>query len=175
MKLWLLIALVCVVQEFASTNAVLITAYRDGYPLLAIHALYAAGTIIDFFAGYWLGAWVHRRSAGSRWAKWADDFVQTYVARLGAIGKRYLLFVIGALNFTYMDAFIVPWVGVSWLEAFVIFFCANALWYAFQWAFILGVNLFFPSPLDALFAVVAVSLVVVVVWKLGSKKIFGRW
>jgi hypothetical protein len=175
MRLWLLVAVVCIVQEFTTTNAVLLTAYHAGYSLWIIHAMYAAGTVIDFFAGYWFGLWVYRRTKENKLGKWAERFVQTYVLRLGSIGKRYILFIIGALNFTAMDSFIVPWMEISVSEAFIILFSANMLWYAFQWAFVLGINFFFPSPLEAVIAVIIISLVGVVAWKVFFKRLLGRW
>lgn len=175
MRLWLLVIFACIIQEFTTTNAILLSAYHVGYSLWVIHAIYLAATVADFFVGYWLGLWVYRHLSGSRFAHWAERFVERYVERLGTTGKRYLLFLIGAFNFTYLNAFLVPWLRVSWEEAFIIFVSANLVWYALQWAFILGVNLLFPNPLEALAAIVVFSLAGIACWKLGAKRLLSRW
>lgn len=145
MRLWALIVLVSLVQELASSNAVFFEAYRAGYPLWIIHIIYAAATLFDIIFFYLLGSWMRNTYPEHRIIRFVRGFGERIEERAGKMGVRAAIFTAGVLNFTQIDAFALSWLSYSFSEVMVLLFVSNAVAYAIQWFFILGVQVLIPG------------------------------
>jgi len=159
MRLWLLIIAVSLTQELASSNAVFLTAYQSGYPLIAIHIVYALCTIFDIVVFYALGMWVHRKFPHSRIIAWVQKFSHELEVRAGVLGHRAAIFLIGILNFTQLSAFAFAWLPFRFREIALILFISDMVAYALQWMFLFGVQYLFPSRTVAFALIVILPLV----------------
>lgn len=166
MRIWLLLAVVFIAQEPITSSAVMLSAYKLGYSVWGMHALFLAATIFDAIVGYEFGRLLERRVGHTRIAQWVQRRLAPFRAFAGRHSKRAALLLWGPFFFPY-TAVAAPWLGYSFGENLVLGVIGNTVvWYASEWLVILGVNTFIPDPILALVAVAGISLVLIVIGRL---------
>lgn len=157
MTLWLLLALVFIIQEPISTSVILLEAYQSHYNLWLIHLLFTVITVGEIIIGYYLGRWIEEKFSTSRFVASLKKRVDGFSAFVGKYGKVVGLIVFIPLAFP-LTAIIVPWFEVSLTEAVIYVFIGEVIfWYAYEWLLVLGVHSFITDSRWALGAILLVS------------------
>jgi len=165
MKLYLLLFAVFLVQEPISSNAVLLEAYQYHYNIWIIHLLFVTATLIDIFVGYYLGVMLHKRFSENRFVSYIRRKAESFMELMGKNGRRLVVFIYGPSVFP-ITAIVMPWIGVSFLESVSLLFISDLIfWYGGEWLVVLGVKTFLPDPQVALYAVIGLSIVLLVASK----------
>lgn len=115
MKLWLLLALMFLIQEPISTGAVLLEAYQLHYSIWIIHALFCAATLLDILIGYYAASYIDRKFGDQRLVAWAKAKFEKFDAFVGEKGKIAALIVYAPIIFPFSGIFI-PWLDISLTE-----------------------------------------------------------
>jgi membrane protein YqaA with SNARE-associated domain len=157
MPLYLLLFGLFIVQEPVSTDAILLEAYQYHYNVWIIHLLFIIATLLDIVVGYAIGKWLQRRFSENkvmqRFVHWARS-----VSGPGTYGQYLFLFVWSTVLFPF-SAVLAPWLDIPFWRTLVCMFIGDlVLWYGVEWLVVLGVKTFVPDPIDALYGVVAASL-----------------
>jgi len=176
MKLWLLLTLTLFAQEPISTGAVLLDAYQLHYNLLVIHLIFAAATLIDIAAGYYLGKFVRQRFGQQKMIAWAESKLEKFSALLGKNGKIVTLIVYSPMVFP-ISGFFIPWLDIPFVDALIYTFIGEIIfWYVPEWLLVLGIRTFVSDPFTALYIIIVfstlISLAIKYFWdsKRGPKK-----
>src|ERR1039458_763204 len=111
-SLWLLVVVVSIVQEFTSTAAVLLAAYRAGLSIWIINAIWVTATIAEIYVGSALGKWAERRFPNAKPTQWGKKIAGIARRNIGKGGKKFLLFSLGFLMFAPIVAFAAAWLDV---------------------------------------------------------------
>ncbi len=161
--IWLIVP-VFFVQEFASTEATLVLAYRGGISLWVIDMIWIAATVIDIVVWFYVGKYVKERSLRSDWigrtvGKWSARF-DKYVGRMG---ERFSLILLGFITFPYLAAFIAPWFDLSPVQALTFVFLGDLLWYLFAWGTVFGISMVVTDIRVGIVLVVLVAIAMKVV------------
>jgi membrane protein YqaA with SNARE-associated domain len=160
MQIYLLLFVLFIIQEPVSSDAILLEAYQNHYNVWIIHALFVVATLLDIAVGYWIGKWLQERYAESshmrrfmEWARKASTFAGKY-------GEYLFLFIWGPYVFP-LSTLIAPWIEIPFWKTFVFLFLGDLVfWYGSEWLIVLGVKSAIPNPLQALYGVVIVSLLI---------------
>jgi hypothetical protein len=164
MKIWLLLFVAFLIQEPVSSSAILLEAYQYHYNIWLIHLLFVAATLLDVVIGYALGSFVRKKTfhSNARLIRYGMGKSDELSAFIGKQGKIMSLVVLGPIIFPW-SAFVAPWLEISFFDAMVFLFIGDLIfWYGSEWLIVLGVKTFFPNPIAAVFAVVAVSLLITI-------------
>lgn len=159
MLLYLLLFGLFLVQEPVSTDAILLEAYQYHYNVWIIHLLFIAATLLDIVVGYAIGKWLHRRFSENKvmqhFVHWARS-----VSGQGTVGEYLYLFIWSTVLFPF-SAVLAPWLDIPFWRTLICMFIGDfVLWYGVEWLVVLGVKTVIPDPIDALYGVVALSLLV---------------
>jgi membrane protein YqaA with SNARE-associated domain len=170
MLLWLLLAADFVVQEPVTSSALLLTAYQEHYNLWLVSLLFLGATTFDASVGYWIGSYVMERSSHTRFSRWLTKRADRFNTLAGTYGKRAALLFWGPSIFPY-SAIVAPWFGFSFTENLVLSVIGDTiLWYGSEWLVVLGVKTFVPNPFWDLFAVIGVTLLVILLYRSFSSR-----
>jgi membrane protein YqaA with SNARE-associated domain len=159
MPLYALLFVLFIAQEPVSTDAVLLEAYQNHYNVWIIHALFVVATVLDIVVGYYFGAWLHRRFSENKMMRRFADWARSISGR-GTYGEYLYLIVWSWVAFPF-SAVLAPWLDISFKRTLIYMFIGDLIfWYGSEWLVVLGVKTFVPNPLDALYGVVLVSLLI---------------
>lgn len=168
MKLWLLIIAVFLGQELITTNAVLLEAYKEGYPLWPIHILFIACTIFISWFCYFLGKWAQKRFGHTKIIRYSQTRALKINGFLGNSGQRMALFVLGFIGMVQAMAFLASWLDLSLSEVIFLLCLGDIIWYVIEWLVVLGAN---AAAADyAIYIVIGISLILTV-----GIKFAARW
>lgn len=173
MRLWLLLVAVFLVQEVATTNLVLLQAWRAGYSLLIIGAIFAVAALFDIIVGYEAGMYV-RGLKNVKLVARSERFAEKFKKSAGKWGVRGTLVFIGALNFPYVNAFFASLLSVPPAETLLYVFLGDLIWFALQWGIVLGVHSITTNLVTELMLVVAASLVAIAIAHFVYRQIIGE-
>lgn len=158
MQLYFLLFGVFLIQEPVLTNALLLEAFQYHAILWMVHILFVLTTLFDAVVLYIIGAWAHNKFPTNRIILYAKRKGDEFSLFAGKNGKRAALAIYGPMIFP-ASAFVAPWFRVSFFEAIFFLTIGDIIfWYIPEWVVVLGVKTFIPDPIDALYAVIAVSL-----------------
>lgn len=86
-------------------------------------------------------------------------------------GTRIGLFVLGPIVFP-LSALVPPMLDMPLWESMLLLFVGDTLfWYGTSWLVVLGVHSIIPNPTMALFAVAAITLVLLFAWRVVQKRL----
>lgn len=171
MTLWFLLAAAMIVQEPISASAVLLSAYQSHYNLWLIHLLFSAATIFDIVVTYYLGIFISRKYSHWRIIIYLKGKFETISSFMGKRGKIAALIVAVPLLFP-VSGIIVPWLGVTCLEALVFVFIGEWIfWYGYEWLLVLGASTFARDSHFALYVVIGFSIIISIGLRAVSKRI----
>lgn len=169
MSFWLVITGVLFIQEGIATLAVLLTAYQLHYPLLAIHAIWLAATVIQICLGYALGKWIQKKFADSKVEKRVKKYAESLDRSIGKRGEAVALILLSGIVSPGITAFLGSWLNVSFRNILIFAVLGDLIWYVSEWVTVIGAtdiaSLVRIGPLFILIAVVAIGLIVKVVRK----------
>ena len=162
MSLYSLLFVLFLIQEPVSTDAILLQAYQYHYNLWVIHGLFIVATLLDNVVGYALGKWLHRNFSDNTFMRRATEWARSVIGR-GTYGEYLFLCMWSWVIFPY-GTLIAPWLEIPFWRTLVYMFLSDLIfWYGSEWLIVLGVKTVIPNPLDALYGVVAVSLLVALI------------
>ncbi|HVO28835.1 MAG TPA: hypothetical protein VMT81_02545 [Candidatus Paceibacterota bacterium] len=137
---WLFVAVALVFQEVATTGAALVDASAWHLNLWIIDLIWFAATAGDIAAGFFIGRWIQRRFAGSRFDALAKRMSAKVERAAGRTGARLSLVLLGFVSYPYVTAFVASWLtDLPLRDVFLCTILGNALWYAFEWATVFGI------------------------------------
>ena len=175
MQLWFALVGVFILQETVSTNAVLYTAYIAGYSLVLIHALFISMTIVDTAMGYVIGLLVQRRLAHMKAVVRVREMAAHVEHVAGKNGQRLALVLLGVVAFPHFNGLVASLLPIAPAESITLVCIGDILWYASQWLLVLGIHLLLPDPILTLVGILCVSVILVVVFRLITRKFFSRF
>jgi hypothetical protein len=159
MRLWLGVLGALLVQEPASTAAVLLISLRGGINPWLIHLAWLLLTIGKIALGYALGLMVHRGFSHSRVAHWGRVIGNHFVHRVPSGARKLAFGLLGLLTFTWSPAFVAAWIEFPFWTMGMWLLAGNLLWYILEWALVLGVGAVASSLEIALVLVLAIGIV----------------
>jgi membrane protein YqaA with SNARE-associated domain len=158
MNLWLLLALVFIIQEPISSSVILLQAYQSHYNVLLITLLFSAITIAEIIIGYYLGLWIEKKFGRHKLMASIKKRLDAFSAFIGKYGKVIGLIVFAPIIFP-ISAIFVPWFEVSLAEAVAYVFIGELIfWYAYEWLIVFGVHSFVADSRWALLVILVVSV-----------------
>lgn len=159
MGLWPLLVIAFMVQEPVSSNTLLLAAYQRHYAIWLLTLVFIAATALDAVIAFFVGSFLKRRFARSRFARFVERKAEQFNRFSGRYGKRFAILVLGPFFFPY-SAVAAPWLRLSLLETVVLSVIGDTvIWYGSEWAIILGIHAAVPDPLLALAVTAGVSLI----------------
>ena len=148
----------------------MLEAYQNHYSVWLMHLLYILATLFDIVVGYWIGKIFHDRFAKSRFSNYARRKMDEFSEMSGKYGKKIALIVFGPIIFP-ISAVLAPWLEVSFVDALIFFLIGDVIfWYAFEWLAVLGIKSVIPDPTLALYALVALIIVIIIAIRHGKIK-----
>ncbi len=168
--LWSFIAFALLLQETATADAALFAAQQAHLDLWVVHAVWAAATAVDIWIGFLAGTMARSAWGDTRIGRFAERWAETLRAFMGERGAKWTLTLLGLVNFPWANAFIAAWLERDYRAAFLFIFLGDALWYALEWAIVLGIWSVLPNPHVAIFVVIFGALALGAV----AKWIFGK-
>ncbi|HVN26471.1 MAG TPA: hypothetical protein VMT99_02350 [Candidatus Paceibacterota bacterium] len=159
MGLWALIVATFIIQEFATTAIVLVTAMKAGFALWPIHIIWAVGTVIDMYVGYELGRLLKTRLKGKRAVAWIDRSAHKVEQWLGGHGTNVALLLLSIVDFPYLNAFIGAWLDVPLGMTMLFTFIGNFGWYLALWGTVLGLSAFIKNSSIILLVVIVIGVI----------------
>ncbi|MBU6500698.1 MAG: hypothetical protein KGJ89_03460 [Patescibacteria group bacterium] len=159
MYLWFLIIGTFIPQEFLSTGAVLLLARQTNFPIIFIHLIWFGATFIDMYVGYILGNLLRNSMSHTALVERVNKWSEALKSRLGEHGEKLSLFILGFMNFPYLNTFLASWLKIPMTTAFAFTFLGNFLWYVILWATVFGAAVLVPSQRMVLFIVIIAGVV----------------
>lgn len=157
---WLFIIFALVTQEVISLNTVILEVHRYNFHVGLIHILFMAATALDIIVGFTFGTYAKKHLTNKKLVAFAEKWSARFYTLVGKKGKWVALIILGNFSFPYINAFIAPWLNLSFIESFIFIFIGNMIWYATVWLFVLGVVSVVPNPLTGLFVIIAIVILV---------------
>jgi hypothetical protein len=153
-RVWFLVVVALVVQEFTSTAVALLAARDAGFNLWLVHAIWLGVTVLEIVIGFVVGTWTQRKFSGSRAARWAESFSVRLHGKIGNHGKNFFLTVLSFLSFAWLAGFVASWIDVPFMNILLFSVLGEAIWYLFEWAVALGLLAISPNIQTALVSVI---------------------
>jgi len=161
MPLYLLLFVLFLIQEPISSDAALLEAYQYHYNLWIVHGLFVVATLLDIVVGYAIGMWLHKKFSNSRSMHRLADWARS-VSDKGTYGEYFFLFLWSWIIFPYATL-VAPWLEIPFWKTLTWMFLGDLVfWYGSEWLVVLGVKTFIPNPVEALYGIVIVSILIVV-------------
>ncbi len=164
-SLLIIIILALIVQEPATTDATLFQARQNHFNILLIHLIWLIATCIDIFLGFYLGKWIQKTFKGSRFEVFSNKWADKIERFIGRNGEKFVLILLGIINFPYINSFLASWLKLSFRNIFILIFIGDTIWYAIEWAINLGVRSLIPDPHLALYIIVGTALILSIFYK----------
>ncbi len=169
MSFWLIIAGALFVQEGLSVIVVLAEAYKMGYSLLAIHAIWLADTLVQIYLGYIFGKWIQKRFANSKFEVRLKKYAESLDTSIGKRGEAVALLLMSGVISPGITALLGSWLNVSFRNIMIFAVLGDLIWYVSEWVTIIGAehiaSLLRTGTLLILIALIAITLIVKVVRK----------
>ncbi|MDR3547212.1 MAG: hypothetical protein P4M11_02855 [Candidatus Pacebacteria bacterium] len=138
MQLWWIIIGTLIVQEGISTTVVLLDAVHAHYSLWAIHAIWLVVTIVQIFAGYFLGKWIQGRFASSKLEQWIQKYADKLEVSIGERGEEIALLLASALVSPAATSLLASWLDLSLTRVFIFALLGDLIWYLSEWVTVFG-------------------------------------
>jgi membrane protein YqaA with SNARE-associated domain len=160
MSLWLLLTLALLVQEGVTTTVLLLEAYQQHYPLILIHLIWLVVTVFQIYAGYYVGKWIQKRFAGTKFESWLKKSAHSLEKHIGASGESIALVLVSGIISPVVAALGASWLEISFTRVLIFAGIGDLLWYLSEWITILGLTKLI-SGAKVEIGVVAIGLIVV--------------
>ena len=170
MTLWLLLTVALVVQEGLSTTVLLLQAYQRHYPLYLIHILWLLLTILQIYAGYYLGKWIQKRFAGSKFESWMKKSTAKLEKMIGERGEAIALILISGIVSPAFAALGASWLEISFTKVLIFALIGDLLWYLSEWVTVIGAAHLFSDVKADSAIVIGTVLILLFMFKFHRKK-----
>ena len=163
MSFWLLLTLALTVQEGLSTIALLLRAAQLHYSIWIISAIWLAVTVIQIIAGYYLGKWIRKRFARSKFETWVEKQAHKLERSIDKKGEMLGIAVLSSVISPAIAAFLGAWLNISFVSIFFFSLLGDLFWYASSWAYALGAITLLSRVKEGLLILIAIAIVLVVI------------
>lgn len=165
LKTWLFVIACLFIQEPTSTDAAIFLVRQNHLNLWVVNVIWLAATIIDIVVGYLVGKWIQRAFQSTRLVAWSKQWAEKIEQFIGKSGERFVVILLGVINFPYLNAFLFSWLRLSFKNLFVLLLIGNAIYWLIEWGINIGVRSAVADPHMALYVIVAVGLLFSVISK----------
>ena len=170
MYLWLLITFALIVQEGLSTLAILLRAYQLHYSLWIISAIWLVVTSLQIWFGYYLGRWIKKRFADSKFEMWVDKYARKLEATIDKNGEKIGLLLVSSIISPAVAGFVGPWLDISFGNIFLFSLLGDLFWYVSTWATVLGAQELLTKARYGLLILIGIAIVYVLISHFLKKK-----
>jgi membrane protein YqaA with SNARE-associated domain len=170
MTLWLLLAATLLVQEGIATTAIFFKAYQEHYSVIIITVLWLVLTVGQIYLAYYLGVWMKRRWANTKWEKRMESFSKQLEDSIGKYGERLALVLGSFIVSPAVTAFVAPWLDISFGNVLIFALIGDLGWYLSEWFTVVGTLHYLLKFKQGTFIVIAVGLVISIGMRLLRKK-----
>jgi membrane protein YqaA with SNARE-associated domain len=161
--LWLSLIFALIVQEFASAGAALIAAQQNHLNFWLVNVVWLCGTIFDILFGYLLAKRL-KTVVHPRWVQHSERRVKRLQARIGKYGENIALLLLAIIDYPWLNSFIGSWLDIPFKNILICTLIGNLVWYAIEWAGVLGIVTFAPHFNYWLLVAAGGVLVVIILW-----------
>ncbi len=168
---WLIIAAV-IIQEPVSSDAAIFQIRHLHLNLIEVNLVWLIATIADLTIGYWIGKFVQKKIAGTKFEKRILRIVTAIENFMGKKGEKFTLVLLGIINFPYANSFIASWFDIPLRQMFALLFIGDVLYWGIEWGINIGVRSFPINPHTALLVVLLVAFLFAVLSKFLLNKVF---
>lgn len=160
------------VQEFVILNALLLAAHTGAYSALLIFALFVIATAIDITVGFYIGRNLHKKTSETKFGRYIKRQSERFSFSPGSPKRWFTLLILGNISFCYINAAVAGYIELPFWESQAYNFFGNILSYVLLWYAIGSINSFFKNPYLSSVAVIALSLLILIILrKLHMKKL----
>ena len=174
MSFWYLIALALTFQQGLTVIAVLVRAHQLNYSFWIISLIWLVVSSIQIVIGYYLGKWIKKRFAESKFEKWLQKYVQKLEDLINKRGERVALIFFAYLVLPIIPAFVAAWLDISFLSTFIFTLIGDFLWYMATWAYALGAFELLSRVKEGLIIVIVIAFLLVIITQFKNKKHHSR-
>src|SRR5665213_634522 len=143
MSLWWLLTVALLVQEGISTTVLLLKAYQEHYPLILIHLIWFVVTVVQIYAGYYLGKWIQTRFKNTKFELWMKKSTHRLDKHIGTSGEAIALMLVAGLVSPAIAALGASWLDISFVSVLIFALIGDLFWYVSEWATVFGVSYLF--------------------------------
>jgi membrane protein YqaA with SNARE-associated domain len=170
MSLWLLLTATLLVQEGLSTTVLLLRAYQEHYPLIAIHLIWLVVTVLQIYIGYYLGRWIQKRFKGSKFELWLKKSAHSLEKYIGTSGQALALILVAGVVSPAIAALGASWLEITFTSVLIFALIGDFIWYVSEWATVFGVTHFFGNPVIEIVVVIVGGIIFAIAVQFAKKK-----
>ncbi|MCX6757747.1 MAG: hypothetical protein NTZ44_02625 [Candidatus Nomurabacteria bacterium] len=170
-KIWIFILITLFIQEPASTDAAIFQIRTLHINIFLINFIWIIATVFDIWFGYKVGKFVQKKFKDTRFELWSFRWAGRIENFIGQKGKKFVLILLGIINFPYANSFLASWLTLSFKDIFTYLFIGDVLYWAIEWGINIGVRSFVIDPHLALYIVIGAGLLLLVISKIILSKV----
>jgi len=170
MSLWLLLTGALLIQEGLSVTLLLLRAYQEHYFLWAIHFIWLAVTVIQIYIGFYLGKWIQKRFANSKFERWMKKSTHRLDKYIGTSGEAIALMLVAGVVSPAIAALGAAWLDISFTSVLTFALIGDLFWYVSEWATVFGVSHLFGNSVVEIVVVVVGGIAFAVAVRFAKKK-----
>lgn len=172
--LWFYIILSLIVQETASTSFFLSQARTHSLNVWLLHLIWLLATSLDVYLGYKIGSWVSQKLGNNKVVIWINTRSDRVKNAIGKRGEAISMFLLGAISFSYVNAFLGSWLKIDFKKILIFTVLGNLIWYITLWGVGIGIHKAVSDQRLAIYLIVAATLAIVLVYKTIFSKILDK-
>jgi hypothetical protein len=140
MTLWWLLIGALTIQEGVSTTVLLLEAHQKHYSIFLITLIWLVVTVLQIYAGFYLGKWIQKRFSGTKFEAWLKKSQQSFEKYIGKTGESFGLILVSGLVSPAVAALGASWLDISFMQVFIFALLGDFLWYLSEWITVLGLT-----------------------------------
>jgi len=170
MKLWISLILIFLIQEAASTTAVIFRATQEHIGFWALLLTWTIMTALGVYIGYFLGKKTRSRIEKTRTGIYVEKLAQTIEGYIGKRGENFVIIFITLVNFVYINAFLCAWLKIDFKRMLILMVLANTLNFLLVWEAVTHAHTLFSNSFIALIVAILIIIGVLTI----SRAIFQK-
>ena len=168
---WICAILVLMVQESFTTNIIIKTAYEERRNVYILTIIFFLSAIVDVLAAYYLGKYVQKKQKNTKIIFKTKNYIQKCSSFIGKFGEKVFIMFLSLLFPPLFSSFIASWLKLSLKEIFIIVLVGDIIWYFASWKLVLGISYWVKNAKEALYIILGITLVIVIIQNIISKRI----